>query len=70
MSETTLQYYYRSGIFGGQVLWVKKQVKCRKYDFTLGIYRDQNYTIDRKATPSEAASLIPVINAGLPNVKE
>ena len=66
MTETVLQYYFRPSILGGHALWVRKLVVDRRYDCRLGLYRDFKSTVDRKATPSEAAALLPVINAGLP----
>jgi hypothetical protein len=67
MSEETTQYYFRPSFFGAQVLWVKKQGKSRDTD-CLGYKGPMlQYTIERKATPSEAAALLPILNAGLPN---
>jgi len=66
MAETTVQYFYKPGFGRSQVLWLKKRVKARRYDFTLSMYRDHTYEIERKATASEAASILPILNVGLP----
>jgi hypothetical protein len=65
MPEKTIQYYFKPSFFGAQVLWIKKQGKsrdtgCLGYEGPVS-----QYTIERKATPSEAAALLPILNAGL-----
>lgn len=66
MCETTLQYYFKRGLFGSQVLWVKKRIQTRDVDQLGYAGPSLDYTVDRKATASEAAHALPVMNASLP----
>lgn len=60
-----IQYYYRQGLFSSQVLWV--QTQCRRPDIDQLGYAGPKceYTVDRRATPAEAAAVLPILNAGL-----
>ena len=66
MTQIVEQYFFRPGWFGAQILWVKVSGTRRDLDCGRGGGRDEPFTCERKATPSEASAILPVLNAGLP----
>ena len=60
------QYFFQRGLFGRQVLWVREQGMRPDADALGYCQKMESYTRERRATASEAALLLPLMNCGLP----